>query len=276
MSAIALVWHELTVDEPIIDLRILNSRQLAPGVVFAAFLGLALYGSVFVLPVFLQGLHGYTARQTGEVILPGALASAFTMAFVGRLASKVDARPLIVAGSLLFLASMYQLSTVTLDAGAGEFFWPLILRGVGLGLIFVPLTAATVSGLPVHKIGQGTGMFNLLRQLGGSLGIAIMATMLSRLTKVEKAVLTEHAGAYDPLTVERLGMLTRGLIARGTDAVTAKQQALMMLDRQIAAQASVLAFSRLYLLSGILLVCALPLLLIWRSGRSGGVKVDVH
>lgn len=274
-SAVLLVWRELTVDEPIIDFRILKSRQLAPGVTFAAFLGLALYGSVFVLPVFLQSLHGYTAEQTGLVILPGALASAFTMAIVGRNASKIDARPMIVIGAFLFLASMYMLSLLTLDAGQEEFFWPLILRGVGLGFLFVPLTNATVAGLPMKSIGQGTGLFNLMRQLGGSMGIAIMATMLSRLTKVEKATLTDHVGAYDPMTLDRLSALTRGMIARGMDAAVAKQQALMVLDRQISAQASVLAFSRLYLISGILLVCALPLLLIWRTGRAAGVKGEI-
>ena len=113
---------------------------------------------------------GTTAWQTGKVILPGAIASAFTMAIVGRAASKVDARPLIVAGALLFLASMWRLSLITLDAGQDEFFWPLLLRGVGLGLIFVPLTNATVAGLPMTSIGQGTGLFNLMRQLGGSAG----------------------------------------------------------------------------------------------------------
>jgi DHA2 family multidrug resistance protein len=275
ISVVLLVWRELTVDEPIIDLRILRSRQLAPGVTFAAFLGLALYGSVFVLPVFLQSLHGYTAWQTGQVILPGALASAFTMAIVGRNASRFDARPAIVAGALLFLGSMWLLSRLTLGSGQDELFWPLILRGVGLGLIFVPLTNATVAGLPMRSIGQGTGLFNLMRQLGGSLGIAIMATMLSRLTKVEKAVLTDHVGNADPATLERLTMLTRGLIARGADAAVAKQQALQVLDQQISAQASVLAFSRLYLVSGILLVAALPLLLFWRTGRSTGVAPDI-
>ena len=269
-SAIALVWHELRTPEPIIDFRILKSRQLAPGVLFASFLGLALYGSVFVLPVFLQSLHGYTAWQTGQVILPGALASAFTMAVMGRLASKLDARPLIVIGSFLFMASMYLLSRITLDAGQGELFWPLILRGVGLGLIFVPLTNATVAGLQVTSIGQGTGLFNLMRQLGGSLGIAIMATLLARFSSTQKAVLTEHVGSYDALTMERMTALTRAMIARGADALTAKQQALAVLDHQISAQASVLAFSRLYLISGILLVAALPLLLIWRTGRSTG------
>lgn len=275
VSVVLLVWRELTVDEPIIDLRILRSRQLAPGVTFAAFLGLALYGSVFVLPVFLQSLHGYTAWQTGQVILPGALASAFTMAIVGRTASRFDARPAIIAGAFLFLWSMWLLSRLTLGSGQDELFWPLILRGVGLGLIFVPLTNATVAGLPMRSIGQGTGLFNLMRQLGGSLGIAIMATMLSRLTKVEKAVLTDHVGNADPATLERLALLTRGLIARGTDAVVAKQQALQVLDQQISAQASVLAFSRLYLVSGILLVAALPLLLFWRTGRSTGVAPDI-
>ncbi len=269
LSAVLLVWRELTTDEPIINFRILKSRQLAPGVVFAAFMGVALYGSVFILPVFLQQLHGYTAWQTGQVILPGALASAFTMAVMGRFGGKLDARPLIVTGSFLFLISMWLLSRITLDAGQDEFFWPLILRGVGLGFLFVPLTNATIAGLPVQQIGQGTGMFNLMRQLGGSLGIAIMATMLSRLVKVQKAVLTEHVGAYDANALDRVAVLTRGLIARGMDAITAKQQALLILDHQISAQASVLAFSRLYLVSGLLLVSALPLLLIWRVGRIG-------
>jgi len=274
LSAVALVWHELTVDEPVIDFRVLRSRQLAPGVAFAAFLGLALYGSVFVLPVFLQSLHGYTAQQTGMVILPGAIASAITMAVMGRLGGKIDARPLIVIGALLFLASMYTLSTMTLDAGQNDMFWPLILRGVGLGLLFVPLTGASMAGLPMHKLGQGTGLFNLMRQLGGSLGIAIMATMLSHQTKVYKALLTEHAGSYDPATLERIGGLARGLQARGFEASSAKTMALTVLDRQIFAQASVMAFSKIYLISGVLLVSALPLLLLWRTGRSVPVKMD--
>ena len=273
-SAVLLVWRELTVEEPVIDFRVLKNRQLAPGVMFASFLGLALYGSVFVLPVFLQQLHGFTAQQTGMVILPGAIASAMTMASMGRFAGKVDARPLIVVGALLFLASMWKMSNITLDAGKDDFFWPLILRGVGLGLLFVPLTGASMAGLPMNKLGQGTGLFNLMRQLGGSLGIAIMATMLARQTKILKATLTEHAGAYDPTTMERLNGITRGLMARGIDAWNAKQQALMMIDRQISVQASVIAFSKIYLISGLLLVGALPLLLLWKTGRSIPVKMD--
>ncbi|MBU6365957.1 MAG: DHA2 family efflux MFS transporter permease subunit [Gemmatimonadetes bacterium] len=270
-----LVWHELRVEEPVINLRILRSRQLAAGVTFGAFVGLALYGSVFVLPVFLQQLHGFTAQQAGMVILPGALASAFTMATIGRVSARLDARPLIATGALLFLAAMWQLSRLSLDAGPDDLFWPLILRGVGLGLVFVPLTGATVAGLPMQQIGQGTGMYNLFRQLGGSVGIALMTTLLSHLSKARKAQLAEHLGAWDPAVLERVGGLTRGMLARGADPVMAKARALAILDHQVAAQASVLAFSRLYLISGLLLVGALPVLLLWRTGRAIPLKGDL-
>ena len=277
VSWVGLVWRELTAKEPVIDFRILRNRQLAPGVAFATALGLALYGSVFVLPIFLQQLHGFTAQQTGLVILPGAIASAVTMAVMGRNAGRIDARYAITGGAVLFFWSMWSLSRLTLDAGADDLFWPLIMRGVGLGLTFVPLTNATVSELPPHKIPQGTGLFNLTRQLGGSLGIAIMATLLSRETKVSKAVLAEHVLQGSPEAAARLDLLARGAVARGADAATAKQMALAILDRQLTAQASVLAFSRIYWISGLVLLGALPLLLLWRHGRSRPVAgADVH
>ena len=267
---IALLWRELTIEEPIINLRVLGNRQLAAGVSIAAVLGIALFGSIFVLPVFLQSLHGLTANQTGMVILPGAVASAVTMAAVGKNANRLDARATVVIGSGLFLASMILLSRMTLASGTDELFWPLILRGVGLGLIFVPLTNATMAELRHRDIAQGTAMFNLTRQLGGSLGIATMASLLPRFTATAKARLVEHVTSMDPLVLGRLDQLRQGLVARGMNPFTARQQALAILDRQIAAQASVLAFSRVYLLSGIVLCCALPLLVLFRTGKGRG------
>jgi MFS transporter, DHA2 family, multidrug resistance protein len=276
-AGVALVWHELRTKDPIINLRVLKSRQLSAGVTFAAFLGLALYGSVFVLPIFLQSLHGFTAWQTGRVILPGAIASAVTMAFVGKNAAKLDARVTCTIGAFMFLASMYLMSVITLDVGVGDLFWPLILRGVGLGLIFVPLTSATMAELKTSELAQGTGLFNLTRQLGGSLGIAIMATLLTRLTVTAKSVLTEHVVAGDPVVQARLAFMARGLIARGVDPAQAKGAALAILDRQVTAQASVIAFSKIYLLSGFLLIAALPLLLLFRTGKGRShAGMDAH
>ena len=276
MAFLALVWRELTTDEPIINFRVLKSRQLAAGVSIAAVLGFALYGSIFVLPVFLQNLHGLTANQTGLVILPGAIASAVTMMFVGKNANRLDARVTVSLGAVLFFGSMYLLSRMTLASGPSETFWPLILRGVGLGLIFVPLTSAAMAELRVNELAQGTGMFNLTRQLGGSLGIAIMATLLQRFTTTKKALLTEHVTSMDPAALGRLNGITHGLMARGINASTAKQQALSILDRQVQAQASVLAFSRIYILSGVILLASLPLLFLFRTGKGRGSTGPAH
>jgi DHA2 family multidrug resistance protein len=271
-----LIWRELTVDEPVINFRILKSRQLTAGVSLGLLLGFALYGSVFILPVFLQQLLQMTAWQTGKIILPGAIASAVTMGVVGRNAMRLDARYTVVAGALLFFWSMLKMSHLTSASGQQDLFWPLILRGVGLGLIFVPLTNATMADLKVKDLAQGTGMFNLMRQLGGSLGIAVMATLLARFMASEKAVLTEHVGASDPETLNRLSLLARGLISRGMNPLVAQQQALAILDKQVTVQSSMLAFSRIYLYSGLVLIFALPLLLLFRTGRARGSMGPVH
>ena len=268
VSFIGLVWRELTAKEPVINFRVLKSRQLATGVTMAMLLGFALFGSIFVLPVFLQGLHGFTANQTGLVILPGAIASALTMAVLGRFAARVDARPVIATGILGFLWCMWSLSRLTIDAGAGDLFWPLIVRGVSLGIIFIPLTSASLAELKPWEIPQGTGMFNLTRQLGGSLGIAIVATLLSRFTFQAKSQLTQHIVTIGTDAQARLDLITRGMVAKGINPAVARQQALMVMDRMVTAQASVLAFSRIYLISGVALCCAIPLMLFWRHGKS--------
>jgi MFS transporter, DHA2 family, multidrug resistance protein len=278
LSLLAFIWRELTFDQPIVNLRVLKSRQLAVGVVFAAALGLAMYGSIFVLPVFLQQLHGFTAWQTGKVIFPGAIASAFTMAIIGRNANKLDARYTIVAGVAMFGVCMWWLSQLSLDAGASDVFWPLMLRGVGMGLIFVPLTNASMAELSPASVPQGTALFNLTRQLGGSLGIAIMATLLSRFTAGARSNLMTHLTAGDPIVTQRVATISRAFIARGADASTAAAQAYRVIERQVLAQASVISFSKIYIISGTVMAMALPLLLLWRTGRNRSAlsPADMH
>ena len=278
ISFVWLVWHELRTDEPVINFHILKDGQLATGVVIGALLGFALFGSVFVLPVFLQELHGFTANQTGMVILPGAIASAITMAILGRrLRSIPDGRPVIVVGALLFLLCMWQLAELTMDSGKDDLFWPLVIRGVGLGLIFIPLNSIALANLAPRDLAQGTGMFNLMRQLGGSMGIAVMATLLSRYTKEKKALLASHMSVTTPDALARVNAYAHALTAKGINAVASQQAATALLDRTVSVQASMLAFSRLYLLSGIALVVVLPLMLFWKSGRSRlAVAHDAH
>ena len=178
-------------------------------------------------------------------------------------------------GSLGFLWCMWRLSLLTADSGAGDLFWPLVARGVSLGLIFIPLTSASMAELKPWEIPQGTGMFNLMRQLGGSMGIAIVATTLQRFTAQSKAVLTEHVTAIAPDVLQRIDMVTRALVARGMSPMAARQQALMVMDRTIGVQASVLAFSKIYILSGVVLMFSIPLMIFWKHGR-GRIAMQAH
>jgi DHA2 family multidrug resistance protein len=154
-------------------------------------------------------------------------------------------------------------------------FWPLIIRGVSLGLIFIPLTSASMAELVPREIAQGTGMFNLTRQLGGSLGIAIVATLLSRFTFQAKSQLTQHVVTIGTDAQARLEFISNGMIARGMNPAVSHQQALMVMDRMVTAQASVLAFSRIYLLSGVALCLSIPLMLFWQHGK-GRATVQAH
>jgi DHA2 family multidrug resistance protein len=266
----AFVWHELRTRHPIVDLRILRNRQLAAGVAFAVVLGFALYASVFALPVFLQNLLGYTAWDTGKVILPGAIASALTMAAMGRLGQRLDARPLITLGVLLFLWSMWLHYHFTTAIGMHDLFWPMILRGVGLGFIFVPLTGVAVADLRPAQLAQGTGLFNLSRQLGGSFGIAVTATLLARFTEQGREALLPHLSPSNPVMTDWLDQAARRLLALGGTVAEAQQKAQAMLEGVLGRQASMVAFEKVFLTMGITLFAALPLLLLFRTGKVRG------
>src|SRR6267378_2624997 len=268
VSLITFVWHELRTAHPVVDLRILKSRQLAVGVVFGLVLGVCLYATVFVLPVYLQNVRNFTANQTGLVILPGALASAFTMASMGRLQGKFDARLSIAAGVGVFALSMWKHAHFTTESGMSDFFWPLIFRGVGLGLIFVPLTNLALADLPMSKIPNGTGLFNLMRQLGGSVGIAISATLVQRFTAIHRGDLIANVTQFSEVTRERLAGITARLIATGTPAPLAESKALMVLNGQVTRQALMLSFEQLFLLFGAAFVLSLPLLLLMHKAKS--------
>src|SRR5215212_3227532 len=164
------------------------------------------------------------------------------MAMMARVGSKVDGRLLVVTGVGIFLLSMWKHAHFTTQSGMHDFFWPLILRGVGLGLIFVPMTNLALAQLPMEKIPNGTGLFNLTRQLGGSIGIAVTATLVSRFRGQNYAALSEHVSRYGEATRERLAMITQALIARGMPASVAETQAVGIIQRQVMGQAAMLSY----------------------------------
>jgi MFS transporter, DHA2 family, multidrug resistance protein len=267
VGGVLLVWRELTAEHPVIDFRVLRHRQVSVGTILGVMMGVGLYAMSFTLPVFLQSNLHMTAQQTGIIMLPGALATALSMFVVGRLSRHFDPRLLITAGALIFADAAWQLSRMTSESGGVDFFWPLILRGVGLGLMFVPLTTITLAELSPQELPQGTGLYNFFRQLGGSFGIAAIATLLARYTTQIRSTLTEHVTTTDVTSLARVEALTRGMIARGADAWSARRQALTLIDSQITGQASVIAYSRIYMLSALLILALIPLLVFVRQTR---------
>jgi len=267
-----LVWREMATGKPAIDFRVLRHRDTWVGTALGVVVGVGLMGSVFILPVFLQGTLHMTAWQSGLIILPGAMATAVSTFTAGRIDRYVDSRLTVLVGGGFFFLSMWMLSHITGQSGAGDFFWPLIFRGFGLGGLFVPLATITLSRLDRRELSQATGISNFFRQMGGSLGIALMATLLVHYQQESRSVLATHLSWYDAGTRMRLGQLTAAFLSRGADATSARSMALTAMQGQLVQQASVLAFARVYLLSGFILMGSMPLLLLIRKPQRGGQR----
>ncbi len=268
LGGVLLAWRELVTEHPVIDFRVLRHRQMWVGTVLGIVMGVGLYASVFTLPVFMQNNLRMTAEQTGILLLPGALATAVSMWIAGKLTTRFDARLLIATGAATFALAMWQLAQITGESGRGDFIVPLILRGLGLGLMFVPLTTVTLAELSRGELPQGTGLYNFFRQLGGSLGIAAVATIVSHDTTQVHAILSEHVTTTDPGSLARVTMLAHGFAARGADAGTALERAYAVLDREIFGQASVIAYGHTYILAAGLVLALIPLLVLVRQTKS--------
>ena len=265
LAAIGLplfVWWELRCLSPAVDLRVLRHRSLAAGSVFSFVLGIGLYGTVFVVPIFAQSVLGYTATQTGLLMLPGALASALTMAFLGKVIHRFDPRLLIAVGALLMVLTMASLATIGPDTGERSLFWPLILRGSTTVMMFLPLSLATLGPLPKHDVGSGSGFYNLTRQLGGTFGIAVLTVVLEHQRAVHRSQLLEHLGSTNPMVWQHLLRLRQFLAIRETGLGSGDQQALEILSRQVDLQASLLAFGDVFRLVALVFLLAIPLVLL--------------
>ena len=177
---VIFLWWELHVDKPAVDLRVLRHRSMIGGSLYSAILGMGIYGIMFAIPVFVQEYLHYTPTQSGMIQVPGAICSAVTMILYGKYLSRFDPRLMIAIGALMTTGTGMLLMGLNPDTGIQTIFWPLILRAVGSVMMFMPLSLATLGPLPQREVAAGSGMYSLTRQMGSSIGIALITTMVTR------------------------------------------------------------------------------------------------
>lgn len=241
-------------------------------------LGFGLFASVFIIPIFTQRILGFTAQQTGFMLLPGAVASGLMMPFIGKaLQAGVKQTRMIPVGFFLFFVFTTWVSfQISPTAGESDFFWPLMLRGVAMGLIFLPITTMSISGLRGKDAAQAAGLTSMLRQLGGSFGVALIGTFIERTDAHRRADLASNLSLWDPETTERLRLYAANFAQKEFSAVQAQQQAYKAFDFALMKQAALLTYAQTFqLLGGFFLIC-IPLIFFIRLKRATpGAKVDM-
>jgi DHA2 family multidrug resistance protein len=276
VTLIALVIHELTTDDPIVDLRVFQARSYAVGVFLMTIVGFVLYGSMVLLPIMLQTLLGYPPLQAGIAMAPRGVGSFFMMPLVGLMTGRFDPRKLLTVGLLVGGGTLVWLSFLNLQAGYWDIFWPQLIQGVGMSLLFVPLTTVSMDPIPKERMGYATSLFNLMRNIGGSVGIAMTGTMLARHNQTLTSTLGSHVTAYDPTTQETFARLRGGFIANGADYTTATQRAYAALFGMVQQQAAMVSFVGIFQLLGVLFLALIPLVLLMKRPRRSGAPAAAH
>jgi DHA2 family multidrug resistance protein len=265
LALIAFIVRELKNREPIVHLQVFADRNFSMGTLITAVYGFVLYSSTAMLPLFLQTMMGYSALQSGMSVSPRGLGAMASMVTAGLLVRYVDARWLMAFGFTLLGYSTWLLGQINLNIGMGSVIVPNIVSGLAMGFVFVPLTTMTLSRLPRQEMGNATGIYNLMRSIGGSIGIATVTTMLVRGAQTHQNYLTASASAGNPVA----GGFVRGLQARffsqGADMVTAHQKALGALYRSVQQQAALMAYMDNFRLMALLALLCVPLLLLFKK-----------
>ncbi|MDB5197215.1 MAG: family efflux transporter permease subunit [Flaviaesturariibacter sp.] len=270
------IWRELTFKNPIVELRVLKNGNLRIGTIMSFILGFGLYGSTFLIPLYTQSILGWTAQQSGELMIPAALTTAFMMPIIGQMLQRgVKQQYLVALGMLVFfIYSFWAYRILTPDTGKENFTWMLIFRGLGMGMLFIPITALSLSTLTGRQIGQGAAFTGMMRQLGGSFGIALITTYLSRKIQVHRANLVSYLDPNDPDIQQRVIGMQQKFMATGKSADQALKMAYKALEGGVLKQASVLSYMDSFLALGILFLICIPFVLFVRAKKTKE-KIDL-
>ncbi|MEG5058474.1 MDR family MFS transporter [Microcoleus sp. A2-C5] len=250
----AFFWIELTRKKPFINLRLLTRRNFALATVVNVSLGVGLYGSVFILPLYLGQIQQYNAMQIGEVIMWGGVPQLFLVPMVPKLMQRIDTRLMIGIGVSLFAVSCFMNASMTHETGIDQLRWSQLVRAMGQPLIMVPLSSIATAGMAKHEAGSASGLFNMMRNLGGSMGIAALGTLVTMREQFHSNRLGESVSLYNQATQERMNQMTQYFVSRGADASVAHNQAIQAIDGLVRREAYVMAFNDCFYFVGIALL----------------------
>src|SRR5271170_6044491 len=259
----AFIWWEFQSDHPLVDLRVFKNRNFTVGLVLMTSLAAILYGTTAQLPLFLQTLMGYPALQSGYAMSPRGVAAFFATWCVGRLVGKIRLRWMLIFGFVMLAYSSFILSDINLQVSMGSVIWPSILNGIAISFIFVPLTTATMSQLGQAQIGNASGLYNLMRNLGGSIGIAFVTTMLARGAQTHQALMVGHLTPYDPAFTQQLAA-AKSVLGQQTDPVTATRQAYNAVYSLLDQQSQLRAIVDNFYMFGLLALGGIPLVFLFK------------
>ena len=276
VTLVALIVHLLCTDEPVVDLRVFKARSYAVGVFLMTVVGFVLYGSMVLLPIMLQTLLAYPPMQAGIAMAPRGIGSFFMMPITGLMTGRFDPRKLLTVGLLVGGLTLFWLSRLSLQAGYWDIFWPQLIQGVGMSLLFVPLTTVSMDPIPREKMGNATSLFNLMRNIGGSIGIATTGTMLARHSQVTTVTLGANVTPYDPASQTMLAQMQAAFMASGADATTAASRAYAALAGLVRRQATMVSFVGIFELMAVMFVSLVPLVLLMKRPTHGAPPGAAH
>ncbi len=277
VGIIGAVFWELRQKQPMIDLRLFKNLNFAIATFMMFALGVVLYGTTVLLPVLVQSLMGYTAEWAGLVLSPGGIITLCLMPIVGRLVTKVQPRWLVVTGLVILATGMYQLSTLSIRTGFWTFVFIWAISRGGLAFFFVPVNVTAFSHVPRERTSSATGLINLTRNMGGSIGISTVTTLQSRLAQGHQNVLAGHMTSLDPAYTSRLAHLQQVLEAGGASPVLAGQQASGILYGELLRQSQMMAYIDVFRMLAWFCVAIIPLMLFLKRGNpAAGNAAPAH
>jgi DHA2 family multidrug resistance protein len=267
---ILFIWRELTYKYPIVNLSVLKDGNLRIGTVMCFILGFGLYGSTLIIPIYTQSVLGWTATDAGLLLIPGSITTALMMPFIGTMIQKgVPQTYMVGFGFLVFFFFCFLMyGNMTPDTGVEHLYWPLILRGIGLGLLFVPITTLSLSTLKGKHIGEGAAFTGMMRQLGGSFGIAIITTFITRWSQEHRVNLVSHLDPTNYQVQQRILGLQKGFMSKGFTSNEALDKAYQVIDYSVLKQSTVLAYMDIFMYLGIMFLFCIPIILLVKKGKN--------